>query len=77
MLTFQNIIDLNIIMNEVNVPIKIHLSDACGGSRMWIEELDGFSDEIIPKYIELITEYFKSKYENIKFSEDKKSFWTI
>lgn len=77
MITFQNIIQLNEILNEGAIPVKIHLSDACGGASMWIEELNGFKEDNSTVLYQIIKEYFDSRYTNIKFSEDKKSFWTI
>ena len=77
MITFQNIIQLNEILNEGGIPAKIHLSDACGGTSMWIEELNGFKEENGTTLYQIIKEYFDSRYTNIKFSEDQNSFWTI
>lgn len=68
--------ELNDQIKKANLEYKVHLSDACSGQCMWLEDLK--NDEFIEneKLEEVVKNYFKKENSEIVFSEDKKSFWT-
>ena len=75
MLTFQTVIDLNSLLDEKQLPFHIHLSDACGGTSLWIERKS--DKDVSDELVSLITAFFKDRWMEIRFSESRHSFWTV
>ncbi len=74
--TWDNIKVLNDQIEKENLDYKVHLSDACSGQCMWLEDLKHDSFVENEKLEEVITNYFKTQESKVVFSGDKKSFWT-
>lgn len=74
--TWDNIKLLNEQIQKEKLAYKVHLSDACSGQCMWLEDLK--HDDFVKneKVEEVISNYFKAEECKITFSTDKKSFWT-
>lgn len=76
--TFNTIVELNHLLKENDLDFKIHLSDACGGTSMWIESL---LPEVVFKsntrLYAVINQYFAEHNMQLQYSEDRASFWTI
>lgn len=69
-IAFQEIIELNHILEEKGLSFRIHLRDSCGGQSINIEPLsncgtEGKNDEMH----EVIKEYFSKKRINVQFDE--------
>ena len=74
--TWDNIKEMNDQIGKDNLDYKVHLSDACSGQCMWLEDLkhEGFTQN--ERLEGLLRDYFKAEKSEIVFSENKKSFWT-
>lgn len=73
-ITFDELIELNRMLEEKNLKVKVHLRDACAGQAFWIENLDNIS---IP--LEVYTElesFFNKKNISIAFNNSKTEFWS-
>lgn len=72
--TWDNIKELNEETEKLGY--KIHLSDACSGQCMWIEDLKHEEFSGNEKLRAVIRDYFKQEKSEIVFCKDGKSFWT-
>ncbi|MDI3536078.1 MAG: hypothetical protein PWP16_969 [Eubacteriaceae bacterium] len=75
-LAWDDIKELNDRIEAKDLACKVHLSDACSGQSMWLEDLtdSGFKD--LEAIHQLIKAFFAEKKVEIDFSWDKKCFWT-
>ncbi len=74
--TWDNIKALNNQIEKENLAYKVHLSDACSGQCMWLEDLKHETFTRNDKLENVIRNYFKAEESKLVFSQDKKSFWT-
>ncbi|WP_238483805.1 RDAC family protein [Anaerosporobacter faecicola] len=75
---FQEIMELNRLLDEKGLHFKIHLRDACGRQSMWIEPLGNCACE--GRYEEMYQEleqYFQSNGYSIAYSEDRLNLWIV
>lgn len=76
-ITYQSILELNQLLQEQSLPVKIHLQDACGSQTMRMEVVEiGFTDEMKDTAMEMIKEFFEKKSVTLTFSKDYTSFWS-
>lgn len=64
------IIEANRILTAENLALKLHLSDACGCQSMWLEKLEGCTDEMLLRTKEKLLDYFSAQKIPLRFSED-------
>ncbi len=71
--SITSIIQLNKLLEERKLGVKIHLKDACGKQSMWIEALEGTSasDEVY----QLIDSFFQAERMTTEYSLDRMTFW--
>lgn len=83
--SIDQVIKMNEILQNRNLPFKIHIRDACGAQSFTIECLDKTVPEVNrnsssllqSKYremYELLDEYFQSNRMSIVYTEDKMHF---
>lgn len=73
-ITFQELIELNNMLEENDLQVKIHLRDSCGGQTFWINKLD--STDIPSEVYEVLGKFFNKKNINISFNNKKTEFWS-
>ena len=71
-ITFNEIIEVNGILEQKHLNFKLHLRDACGAQALWIEPLgncacEGHYDEMH----QVIEQYFLDKGLNVKYWDDE------
>lgn len=73
--TFDQMIELNEMIKNLELHFKIHLRDACGGQSFWIEPLgdDISADEYEKLYMILDAQFAKNKM-TIIYAADKINF---
>lgn len=77
-IAINQIIELNHILVEKDLKVKVHLHDACGSQSIKIETLNDTIDEESYNVIENeITQYFNDKNIQIKFLESKMEFVVV
>ena len=70
-LSFQEIIELNHILEENEIKYRLHLKDRCGGQLIQIEKLDDCnSNDSYTNLQEVVKNYFMKKRINVQFDED-------
>ncbi|MGI5891516.1 MAG: RDAC family protein [Bacillota bacterium] len=74
-ITFNEVIELNKLIEEQKLPYRVHLSDACGNQSLWIEPL---GEQDSAKFFEplhsLIEDYFRQKDISVKFIKEGLDF---
>lgn len=75
-LTFNEIIDLNHILEEKGISFKVHLHDRCGSQSFTVEPT-GKNEQPIDYAKNEILDYFNKKRITLKFSEDNQEFRVI
>ncbi len=73
-ITYQELIELNSLLEEKSLQVKIHLRDACGGQAFWIETLK--EADIPPQLYEELKRFFSVKNIEIAFNNSKTEFWS-
>lgn len=77
-ITFNDIIEINGILDEKHLNFKLHLRDACGGQSLWIEPLgncacEGHYDEMY----QVIERFFLGKGLTVKYWDNEKMQFTL
>jgi hypothetical protein len=75
---YNDIIEINHVLEERGLYFKLHMRDACGSQSFWVEPLSDYSCE--GRYEEMqsvITEYFAGKNISIRFLENKLDFVVV
>ena len=73
--SFNQIIDLNKLLQEKDLKFKVHISDACGAQSFYLEPLDeSATEDIYEKLQETIEQYFKSSNMQVTYTCDKFNF---
>jgi len=85
--SFNQIIELNQLLQKKDLQFKIHIRDACGAQSFWIEQLDnsdriGIKEDINEEIYEdineeiynTIDEYFKNNKMTVVYHENKLHF---
>ena len=67
-ITFNEIIEVNGILEQKHLNFKLHLRDACGAQALWIEPLGNCACE--GHYDEMHVKYWDD--EKLQFTLDKK-----
>ncbi len=73
-ITYQELIELNSLLEEKSLQVKIHLRDACGGQAFWIETLN--KADVPTGVYEELERFFSQRNINIKFNNSKTEFWS-
>lgn len=76
-ITFNEIIELNQILKEKELDIKVHLHDRCGTQSFTIEAIDGGAQDLMDTVKKEIEKYFDQKGSALKFSENNQEFSII
>jgi len=73
--SFNQIIELNHLLQDKDLQVKIHIRDACGAQSFNIELLGDVNNEGINEDIyDTIDEYFKSNKITIAYHENRHNF---
>lgn len=73
--TFNQMIELNEMLKNLELKFKIHLRDACGGQSFWIEPLEeGIGVEEYEKLYMLMDSYFTKNRMSVVYADDKINF---
>jgi len=73
--TFDQMIELNEMIKNLDLKFKIHLRDACGGQSFWIEPLGSdISVEENEKLYMILDSYFMKNKMKIEYADDKINF---
>ena len=74
-ITFNEMIEVNGLLEEKGLNFKVHLRDACGKQSCWIEPLGNCACEgRYEEMYQVVEEYFRSKGQKIEFDETKLNF---
>ena len=77
-ITFNEIIEVNGLLEEKGLNFKVHLRDACGNQSCWIEPLGKCACEgRYEEMYQVVEEYFRSKRQKIEFDETKLNFFAV
>ena len=77
-ITFNEIIEVNGLLEEKGLNFKVHLRDACGKQSCWIEPLGNCACEgLYEEMYQVVEEYFRSKRQKIEFDETKLNFFAV
>ena len=77
-ITFNEMIEVNGLLEEKGLNFKVHLRDACGKQSCWIEPLGNCACEgRYEEMYQVVEEYFRSKGQKIEFDETKLNFFAI
>lgn len=69
-ISFNEVIELNHILEDKGLRFKVHLHDACGAQSFTVESLeDGSAEGNVDEVKTEITSYFENKRIQIKFSQ--------
>ena len=75
-ITFNEIIEVNGLLEENGLNFKVYLRDACGKQSCWIEPLGNCACEgRYEEMYQVVEEYFRSKGQKIEFDETKLNFF--
>lgn len=75
-ITFDEIIEVNGLLEEKGLNFKVHLRDACGKQSCWIEPLGNCACEgRYEEMYQVVEEYFRRKGQKIAFDETKLNFF--
>lgn len=75
-ITFNEVIEVNGLLEEKGLNFKVHLRDACGKQSCWIEPLGNCACEgRYEEMYQVVEEYFESKGQKIEFDETKLNFF--
>jgi hypothetical protein len=73
--TFNQMIELNEMLKNLDLRFKIHLRDACGGQSFWIEPLEeSIPTEEYEKLYMIMESYFIKNRMSIVYTDDKINF---
>lgn len=73
--SFNQIIELNNLLQKKALQFKIHIRDACGAQSFYIEQLDNSNGVGIDEEIyNTIDEYFKNDKMTVVYYDDKYRF---
>lgn len=74
-ITFNEMIEVNGLLEEKGLNFKVHLRDACGKQSCWIEPLGNCACEgRYEEMYQVVEEYFRRKGQKIAFDETKLNF---
>ena len=77
-ITFNEMIEVNGLLEEKGLNFKVHLRDACGKQSCWIEPLGNCACEgRYEEMYQVVEEYFRSKGQKIEFDETKLNFFAV
>ena len=77
-ITFNEIIEVNGILEQKHLNFKLHLRDACGAQALWIEPLGNCACEgHYDAMHQVIEQYFLDKGLNVKYWDDEKLQFTL
>ena len=77
-ITFNEIIEVNGLLEEKGLNFKVHLRDACGKQSCWIEPLGNCACEgRYEEMYQVVEEYFRRKGQKITFDETKLNFFAV
>ena len=73
--SFNQIIELNHLLQEKNLQFKVHIRDACGAQSFYIEQLgENNSIQIKEELYKIIDDYFKNNKMTVIYYENKHDF---
>ena len=77
-ISYNDIIELNGILQDQGLHFRIHLRDAWGKQSCWIEPLgncacEGHFDDMY----KIVNDFFAGKRISIEYDESKLNFWII
>lgn len=77
-ISFNEIIELNHVLEENKLAFRIHLRDACGRQSMWIEPLGNCAcDNRYEELYQVLNQYFLDNRYQVEYSEDKLNLWIL
>lgn len=73
--SFNNIIELNNLLQKEDLKFKVHIRDACGAQSFYIEPLDSSTcEEKREELFKTIEKYFECNKMTVVYYEDKYNF---
>jgi len=73
--SFNQIIELNQLIQEKDLQFKVHIRDACGAQSFFIEQLGNSNSIVLNEEIyETIDQYFKNNKMTVIYHENKHNF---
>lgn len=81
--SFNQVIEVNKLLDKKELPFKLHIRDACGGQSFYIEQLpmdekEGvytpIPEELYERMNDTITQYFKAANMQVVYENDKLNF---
>jgi hypothetical protein len=78
-ISITTLLNLNQTLNdELFLPFKIHLRDACGKQSFWIEVMEeSISGSQYDSLYAALEQFFQKERITLQYSADKMSFWSI
>ncbi len=77
-ISITTLLNLNQELNELSLPFKIHLRDACGKQSFWIEAMeDSIHNSQYDSLYTTLEQFFHKERITLQYSDDKMSFWSI
>ena len=73
--SFNQVIELNHLLEKKDLQFKVHIRDACGGQSFYIEQIgNSGSVEIKEDIYDTIDNYFKNNKMTVVYHENKHKF---
>ena len=73
--SFNQIIELNHLIEKKDLQFKVHIRDACGAQSFYIEQLgESNSIQINEELYKIIDDYFKNNKMTVIYYENKHDF---
>ena len=77
-ISYNDIIEINGILQDQGLHFRIHLRDACGKQSCWIEPLghcacEGHFEDM---YL-IVTDFFAKRRASVEYDEEKLNFWIV
>jgi len=74
-ISFNQIIELNHLIEKKDLQFKVHIRDACGAQSFYIEQLGEINSiQINEALYKTIDEYFKNNKMTVVYYENKQDF---
>ncbi|HEX3075358.1 MAG TPA: hypothetical protein VHQ24_00665 [Lachnospiraceae bacterium] len=75
--SINEVIELNQMLQGKGLPFKVHLHDACGNQSFTMEALKECNSEELVEMKQVVAQFFETIRISIRFSEDGLTFVTV
>jgi hypothetical protein len=73
-ITYNQINEINHLLEDKNLNIKIHLHDLCGSQSFTIEAIENVNEEQQEAMRQVVTDYFNKINLSVRFFDNNQSF---